>query len=114
MKRQLNINIHQGAFLLFTFDIVYLITTCYIRHMEYRRIWMAYETAVNKGSGWVEYRPNDSEQTANAENEIKALLADGWSIVSTAPVSGTVNVTVGTSNLQFIYTTGIEVFLVKK
>ena len=81
--------------------------------------------------------PIDNNETKKAHNEINELLKKGWEIVSTAPITGTqenesrfnINsyhyskretIPHGyTENFEFrknnyVYTVGIEVFLVKK
>lgn len=91
--------------------------------MKYKRIWMPYKTDFLTSLLWVS--PSDNEDTKAADNKIEKLLSEGWSIVSTAPITesrgydknGHCNMnmpnTYGT-DMVYTYTSGIEVFLVKE
>ena len=59
--------------------------------------------------------PTDDEKTEKVDTEIQNLITQGWRIVSTAPVTGSINILnpKGT-DVYYTYTTGIEVFMVKE
>ena len=89
--------------------------------MEYKRIWMPYNT--DFFDALMRVSPYDDEDTNKADDEIKQLLKKGWRIVSTAPVTesraynkkGFCNMPnrYGT-DMVYTFTRGLEVFLVKE
>ena len=89
--------------------------------MEYKRIWMPYNTDFFDTLMYV--APVDDEDTNKADDEIKQLLKKGWRIVSTAPVTesraynkkGFCDMpNLGGSDMVYTYTRGLEAFLVKE
>ena len=83
--------------------------------MEYKRVWMPYNTSPDLGDGKIVIcNPSDNEKTSKAESEIKKLISEGWEIISTAPVIGSMSVNLPHLKYNVSYTTGIEIFLVKK
>jgi hypothetical protein len=80
--------------------------------MEFKRIWLPYNTNPEIGDAYISCRPLDNEQTIKAENELKDLISDGWKIISTSPLVGSVVFTKPTA-APLVFTTGIEVFLMK-
>ena len=89
--------------------------------MEYKRMWIPYDTDFSKPLMYV--FPSDNEDTNNADEEIKHLLKVGWHIISTAPITesraynkeGNCDLPgAGGSDMVYTFTSGIEVFLVKE
>jgi hypothetical protein len=87
--------------------------------MEFKRIFLPYKVEEkmdgdNSKNITTTFIPSNYEKTTIAENEIKSLLQNGWEIVSTSPVIGNKNIIVDKWAFRGSFTTGIEVFLVKK
>ena len=89
--------------------------------MKYKRIWIPYNE--NFYTSLFMVSPSDDEDTKAADKIIEELLSEGWSIVSTAPITasraynekGFCNMPkTGGSDMVYTYTSGIEVFLVKE
>ena len=87
--------------------------------MEFKRVWMAYkveqELSNSNGMVVVLYSPLDNEETEAADQEISDLLNKGWKIVSTCPITGSVNILKRDGDdVYATFTRGIEVFMVKE
>lgn len=88
--------------------------------MKMKRFWLPYATNENVGSsdGQVtsEIIPTDSKETEKAEKELQSLLAEGWEISSTSPITGTVCKFMPKYNYTnfLTFTSGLEIFLIKK
>ena len=86
---------------------------------KFKRVWLKskLEQDVSSSSGMVIMTayPTDDEKTEKVDTEIQNLITQGWRIVSTAPVTGSINILnpKGT-DVYHTYTTGIEVFMVKE
>ena len=86
---------------------------------KFKRVWLTYKSdpSSDSSSGLLitTFLPNDDENTKKADTEIQNLITQGWRIVSTAPVTGSINILnpKGT-DVYHTYTTGIEVFMVKE
>ena len=61
------------------------------------------------------YSPNDGERTLKADKEISKHIEEGWKIVSTCPITASINLLHdrGRDDVYATYTQGIEVFMVK-
>jgi hypothetical protein len=88
---------------------------------QFKRVWLPYKRKLNtdNSNGMISIGcyPTDDEKTEKASTEIQNLIAQGWRIVSTAPVTGSLNVFFSVSDDNDIYhtfTMGIEVFMVKE
>ena len=67
----------------------------------------------NNFEKWV---PINGEDTLSADKEIQEHLNDGWRIVSTCPIVGTFSLKSASQSdvtNNFVFTDGIDVFLVK-
>jgi hypothetical protein len=87
--------------------------------MEFKRVWMSYkvEQELSNSSGMivVSYSPVDNDETEAADQEISDLLNEGWKIVSTCPVTGSINILNRDGEDVYVtFTKGIEVFIVKE
>ena len=86
---------------------------------KFKRVWLKSKLGqdVSSSSGMVIMTayPTDDEKTEKVDTEIQNLITQGWRIVSTAPVTGSINILnpKGT-DVYYTYTTGIEVFMVKE
>jgi hypothetical protein len=86
---------------------------------QFKRIWLPYkkENDVSKDGTKTLflYTPIDDEETRKADDEIQFLIAHGWKIVSTAPVTASFNfLNTEWGDIYHTFTNGIEVFLVKE
>jgi hypothetical protein len=92
----------------------------FIITMELKRFWLPYATNENVGSkdGQItaEIIPADFKDTELAEKELQSLLNLGWEIVSTAPITGSVCKFMPKFNYTNVltFTSGLEIFLIKK
>ena len=72
---------------------------------------------IQKGQKIVLFSPHDGEGTLKADKEIRKNIEEGWKIVSTCPITASVNLLMedkGLDDLYATYTQGIEVFMVKE
>ena len=69
-----------------------------------------------KGQTTVLYSPNDGEKTFEADREIRKHIEEGWKIVSTCPITASINLLhdKGRDDVYATYTQGIEVFMIKE
>ena len=69
-----------------------------------------------KGQTKVLYSPHDGEGTLKADKEIRKNIEEGWKIVSTCPITASINLLhdKGRDDVYATYTQGIEVFMVKE
>ena len=86
---------------------------------QFKRVWLEYksEQNVSSSSGMVisTAYPTDGKKTEKGDTEIQNLISQGWRIVSTAPVTGSLNIlNPKGDDVYHTYTTGIEVFMVKE
>jgi hypothetical protein len=86
---------------------------------QFKRVWLGYELGkdVDSSTGSVISitNPTDGEDTEKGDTEIQNLITQGWRIVSTAPVTGSLNILNSKGDDAYhTYTTGIEVFMVKE
>ena len=85
----------------------------------FKRVWLPYKSnhSSDSSSGLLitTFLPNDDENTKKADTKIQNLITQGWRIVSTAPVTGSINfLNPNGDDAYHTYTTGIEVFMVKE
>ena len=89
---------------------------------QFKRVWLKFklEDDVSSSSGMVIMTayPTDDEKTKKVDTEIQNLITQGWRIVSTAPLTGSINILYPKvdegHDVYHTYTTGIEVFMVKE
>ena len=86
---------------------------------QFKRVWLKFklEDDVSSSSGMVIMTayPTDDEKTEKVDTEIQNLIILGWKIVSTAPVTGSLNfLDPKGDDVYHTFTTGIEVFMVKE
>ena len=86
---------------------------------QFKRVWLPYKqeqnTSNSSGMVIISYFPTDDEKTEKASTEIQNLITQGWRIVSTAPVTGSLNLLRSEGDdVYHTFTTGIEVFMVKE
>lgn len=69
----------------------------------------------NDGQAKVLFSPNDGERTLKADKEIRKNIEEGWKIVSTCPITASINLLHdrGRDDVYATYTQGIVVFMVK-
>ncbi len=86
---------------------------------QFKRVWLPYKQEQNSsessGMLFISSFPTDDEKTEKANTEIQNLITQGWRIVSTAPVTGSLNIwNPKGDDVYHTFTTGIEVFMVKE
>jgi H2-forming N5,N10-methylenetetrahydromethanopterin dehydrogenase-like enzyme len=87
--------------------------------MQYKRMYIPFDNDMqydsNDGQSTVLYSPNDGERTLKADKEIRKNIEEGWKIVSTCPITASINLLHdrGRDDVYATYTQGIEVFMVK-
>ena len=84
---------------------------------QFKRVWLPYTQENSSESSGVQAvissYPTDDEETEKANTEIQNLITLGWRIVSTAPVTGSLNLLHHEmDDVYHTFTTGIEVFMV--
>ena len=85
---------------------------------QFKRVWLPYKqeqtSSISSGMVISASYPADDEKTEKANTEIQNLITLGWKIVSTAPVTGSLNyLHPKGDDVYHTFTTGIEVFMVK-
>ena len=78
--------------------------------MEYKRIWLKYNTFNTYG----EVIPSESEDTKKVDAEIAKHINEGWRIVSTSPITASTIDDYRKTPFVFTYTIGIEIFMIKE
>jgi hypothetical protein len=90
---------------------------------QFKRVWLPYDIEKVEDrrlismetQHFIGYYPVEDEKTEKASTEIQNLITQGWRIVSTAPVTGSLNLLLDRSDDRYhTYTMGIEVFMVKE
>lgn len=84
---------------------------------NYKRLWLPFKSGLEDRDSvtkWTIVEGYESEDCKKVDKEISELLKKGWSIASTSPVTATANKPSDYGGIvQFTYTAGIEVFMVK-
>jgi hypothetical protein len=86
---------------------------------HYKRVWLRYQCdqQISNSSGLtvVNVNPIECKESKEADAEIQKLITLGWRIVSTSPVTSSVNfLNPKGDDMYATYTSGIEVFLIKE
>lgn len=81
--------------------------------MQAKVVWVPYGQIIEKTEGGFNIHPKDNDQTKAATEAIQKLVAEGWQIASTVPVTGSSSFGQDTHTANVNYTIGYEVWLQK-
>lgn len=89
--------------------------------MQYKRVWIPYDRDtyikfdISSKVLNANVFPIDGKKTKEADKIIAKMLNEGWKIVSTTPVTSSINmIPQGSADTRWTFTSGIEVFMIKE